>query len=179
MVSGALDWQQLCCLCVSPVPVFLFFPSQGVLMEQLPRRRAFCCCGSCGDSPLPAVVLQCTNGHLMCAGCFTHLLADARLRDETATCPNCRTVISRELCSRNLAVEKAVCELPTECQFCASELPRAQIERHEAELCEERCVHSYVSLPSRYILGSQTGETPRAPAVVARLAAREGGGSPV
>lgn len=74
----------------------------------------------------------------MCAGCFTHLLADARLRDETATCPNCRTVISRELCSRNLAVEKAVCELPTECQFCASELPRAHIERHEADLCEER-----------------------------------------
>lgn len=93
-----------------------------------------------GDWRLPAMVLQCTNGHLMCAGCFTHLLADARLRDETATCPNCRTVISRELCSRNLAVEKAVCELPTECQFCSSELPRAQIERHESDLCEERCV---------------------------------------
>lgn len=74
----------------------------------------------------------------MCAGCFTHLLADARLRDETASCPNCRTVISKDLCSRNLAVEKAVCELPAECQFCSRELPRAQLEHHESELCDER-----------------------------------------
>ncbi|CAN7942260.1 unnamed protein product [Ixodes hexagonus] len=101
------------------------------------RLGGILCCAVCLDLPRSAIY-QCTNGHLMCAGCFTHLLADARLRDETATCPNCRTVISRELCSRNLAVEKAVCELPTECQFCASELPRALIERHEAELCEER-----------------------------------------
>ncbi|XP_077502407.1 zinc finger TRAF-type-containing protein 1 isoform X2 [Amblyomma americanum] len=101
------------------------------------RLGGILCCAVCLDLPRSAIY-QCTNGHLMCAGCFTHLLADARLRDETATCPNCRTVISRELCSRNLAVEKAVCELPTECVFCGSELPRAQIERHEAELCEER-----------------------------------------
>lgn len=101
------------------------------------RLGGILCCAVCLDLPRSAIY-QCTNGHLMCAGCFTHLLADARLRDETATCPNCRTVISRELCSRNLAVEKAVCELPTECVFCSSELPRAQIERHEAELCEER-----------------------------------------
>ncbi len=33
---------------------------------------------------------QCTNGHLMCAGCFIHLLADSRLKEEQATCPNCR-----------------------------------------------------------------------------------------
>lgn len=82
--------------------------------------------------------LQCNNGHLMCAGCLTHLLADARLKDETASCPNCRCEISKTQCSRNLAVEKAVCELPTECQYCNKELPRAQIERHMAERCEER-----------------------------------------
>ncbi|XP_022667435.1 cysteine and histidine-rich protein 1 homolog isoform X2 [Varroa jacobsoni] len=77
----------------------------------------------------------------MCAGCFTHLLADARLRDESpATCPNCRTIISRELCSRNLAVEKAVCELPAECQFCAQQLPRSEIAQHESRLCDERKV---------------------------------------
>lgn len=52
----------------------------------------------------------------MCAGCFTHLLADSRLRDSQATCPNCRVEINRNNASRNLAVEKAVSELPSECQ---------------------------------------------------------------
>lgn len=46
----------------------------------------------------------------------------------------------RELCSRNLAVEKAVCELPAECQFCAQQLPRSEIAQHESRLCDERCV---------------------------------------
>jgi len=55
-------------------------------------------------------------GHLMCAGCFTHLLADSRLRDQVATCPNCRVEISKNNATRNLAVEKAVSELPSECQ---------------------------------------------------------------
>ena len=76
----------------------------------------------------------------MCAGCFTHLLADARIRDETATCPNCRCVISKETCSRNLAVEKAVCELPGECRFCNKELPRSFLDKHMADICEERIV---------------------------------------
>lgn len=61
-------------------------------------------------------LIQCIMGHLMCAGCFTHLLADSRLRDQVATCPNCRCEISKSNASRNLAVEKAVSELPSECQ---------------------------------------------------------------
>lgn len=76
----------------------------------------------------------------MCAGCFTHVLADARLRDEMATCPNCRIEISKSSASRNLAVEKAVSELPSECQYCNKEFPRNTLERHEQSLCEERLV---------------------------------------
>lgn len=79
----------------------------------------------------------------MCAGCFTHLLADARLRDEMATCPNCRIEISKSSASRNLAVEKAVSELPSECQYCSKEFPRNTLERHEEILCEERFVIMY------------------------------------
>lgn len=74
----------------------------------------------------------------MCAGCFTHLLADARLRDEVATCPNCRIEINKGAASRNLAVEKAVSELPAECQFCNKEFSRNSLDRHEELLCEER-----------------------------------------
>lgn len=28
---------------------------------------------------------QCVNGHLMCASCFNHLLADCKLKDEQTT----------------------------------------------------------------------------------------------
>lgn len=76
----------------------------------------------------------------MCAGCFSHILADARLRDETATCPSCRVEISKTSATRNLAVENAVSELPSECQFCNKQFPRNSLERHEEHECEERLV---------------------------------------
>ncbi|CAB0042551.1 unnamed protein product [Trichogramma brassicae] len=82
------------------------------------------------------------GGILCCVVCFdlpsSCLSADARLRDELATCPNCRIEISKTSASRNLAVEKAVSELPAECQYCTKEFPRNSLERHEETLCEER-----------------------------------------
>lgn len=82
---------------------------------------------------------------MTCAGCFTHLLADARLRDEQATCPNCRVEISKTLAARNLAVEKAVAELPTECLYCQKEFPKKTIERHQL-ICEERYFLNFILL---------------------------------
>lgn len=93
---------------------------------------------------------QCTNGHLMCAGCFIHLLADARLKEEQATCPNCRCEISKSLCCRNLAVEKAVSELPSECAFCTQQFPRSLLERHQKEECQDRvtqCKYKRIGCP--------------------------------
>lgn len=84
------------------------------------------------------LLTQCNNGHLMCAGCFTHLLADSRLKDEQPTCPNCRCEISKNLCSRNLAVEKAVSELPAGCRYCNCKLPRYLLDQHERQGCKER-----------------------------------------
>ncbi|XP_057592845.1 zinc finger TRAF-type-containing protein 1 isoform X2 [Hippopotamus amphibius kiboko] len=92
----------------------------------------------------------CTNGHLMCAGCFIHLLADARLKEEQATCPNCRCEISKSLCCRNLAVEKAVSELPSECGFCLCQFPRSLLERHQKEECQDRvtqCKYKRIGCP--------------------------------
>ena len=77
----------------------------------------------------------------MCIGCFNHLLADARLKNEQAQCPSCRTEISAKSSSRNLAVEKAVSELPTHCRFCEDEFPRHQIPFHEKSSCDERYVN--------------------------------------
>ncbi|KAM4751809.1 zinc finger TRAF-type-containing protein 1-like [Cyanocitta cristata] len=101
------------------------------------RLYSVLCCTVCLDLP-KASVYQCTNGHLMCAGCFIHLLADSRLKEEQATCPNCRCEISKSLCCRNLAVEKAVSELPAECGFCARQFPRSLLERHQKEECQDR-----------------------------------------
>ena len=83
---------------------------------------------------------QCTNGHLACAGCLAHLLADARLKDETPTCPNCRCEISRSNCIRNLAVEKAISELPSACVYCSQQLPRCNLAAHVQDQCLERYV---------------------------------------
>lgn len=91
-----------------------------------------------------ALILQCTNGHLMCAGCFIHLLADARLKEEQATCPNCRCEISKSLCCRNLAVEKAVSELPSDCSYCLKQFPRSSLDRHQTEECQDRYCCTYL-----------------------------------
>uniref|UniRef100_A0A182Y4S0 Uncharacterized protein n=1 Tax=Anopheles stephensi TaxID=30069 RepID=A0A182Y4S0_ANOST len=101
------------------------------------RLGGILCCAVCLDLPRTAMY-QCSMGHLMCAGCFTHLLADGRLRDQNATCPNCRTEISKNNSSRNLAVEKAVSELPAECQYCSKEFPNKSIDYHESTECEDR-----------------------------------------
>lgn len=110
------------------------------------RLSGILCCAVCLD--LPRTCFQCTNGHLMCAGCYNHLLADARLKDETATCPNCRCEINKNSCTRNLAVEKAVSELPSLCQYCSCQLPRNQVDHHQRELCLERWVHMYANIAS-------------------------------
>jgi len=96
------------------------------------RLNGILCCTVCLDLPSVAVY-QCINGHLMCSGCFAHLLADARLKDESATCPNCRCEIAKNSCSRNLAVEKAISEMPADCRFCSQQLPRSGLEYHERE----------------------------------------------
>ncbi|XP_029448088.1 cysteine and histidine-rich protein 1 isoform X3 [Rhinatrema bivittatum] len=113
------------------------------------RLYSVLCCTVCLDLP-KASVYQCTNGHLMCAGCFIHLLADARLKEEQATCPNCRCEISKSLCCRNLAVEKAVSELPSDCGFCLKQFPRSLLERHKKEECQDRvmqCKYKRIGCP--------------------------------
>ncbi|XP_063905354.1 zinc finger TRAF-type-containing protein 1 homolog [Zophobas morio] len=115
------------------------------------RLGGILCCAVCLDLP-KAAVYQCSNGHLMCAGCFTHLLADARSRDDTPTCPTCRVEICKTTATRNLAVENAVSELPSECQFCNKQFPRNSLERHEQEECEERvsgCKYHRIGCPWR------------------------------
>ncbi len=90
---------------------------------------------------------KCTNGHLMCAACLTHLLTDARLKDEQATCPNCRCEISRTLCCRSLIAEKILSQLPIDCTYCKQVYLRCEIDNHERDECAERptlCIYSRI-----------------------------------
>ena len=59
------------------------------MMEKITRH---CSCTVCLDVPGVALY-QCKNGHLMCYTCLNHLLADARMKEEQSTCPNCRCEI--------------------------------------------------------------------------------------
>ncbi|XP_059612144.1 zinc finger TRAF-type-containing protein 1 homolog [Phlebotomus argentipes] len=123
---------------LEPVTKRRKFEANSQINEKLEQRLGgILCCAVCLDLPKIAVY-QCQMGHLMCAACFTHLLADGRLRDQAATCPNCRVEISKSTASRNLAVEKAVSELPSDCQYCGKEFPCKSLERHEQVECEER-----------------------------------------
>lgn len=104
------------------------------MMEKITRH---CSCTVCLD--VPAVALyQCKNGHLMCYTCLNHLLADARLKEESPNCPNCRCEIGLDSCMRNLAAEKAVGEIPTECSWCGQMVNRCNIEAHERHRCNKR-----------------------------------------
>jgi hypothetical protein len=56
------------------------------------------------------------------------------------------------LATRNLAVENAVSELPSECRFCNLQFPRNSLEKHEDEECEERiagCKYHRIGCPWR------------------------------
>lgn len=67
-----------------------------------------------------------------------------------------RCEISKNLCCRNLAVEKAVSELPTECTFCLKQFPRSSLERHQKEECQDRyspCTHTKTLLPPAWKSG--------------------------
>ncbi|KAG5865068.1 hypothetical protein JTB14_011901 [Gonioctena quinquepunctata] len=65
-------------------------------------------CVVCLDLPR-AAVYHCSNGHLMCAGCFSDL-RDTR----TATCPTCRVEISKTSATRTWAIEEAILKLRAE-----------------------------------------------------------------
>jgi len=116
--------------------------SYGIILHQSKDRlesrlTSVLSCVVCFDLPSGAIY-QCIHGHLMCTGCFNHLLADGRLKNEQATCPSCRAEISSKNASRNLAVEKAVSELPTYCKYCKEEFARNLVPIHEHDSCEQR-----------------------------------------
>ncbi|XP_035210772.1 cysteine and histidine-rich protein 1-A-like [Stegodyphus dumicola] len=83
-------------------------------------------------------IYQCKYGHLICAGCFGDILLESRVQNEIATCPVCQTTINKDLCSRNVAAEKAILLLPRRCKFCNNEYRLHILTQHESEKCNHR-----------------------------------------
>ncbi|CAG2248309.1 unnamed protein product [Mytilus edulis] len=115
--------------------------------KKCPRKSPFrilCVCAVCLD--LPKTCYQCTNGHLMCwlYQSRTGLIQDSKMRQQPV--PTADVKSAKNLCSRNLAVEKAVSELPTECQYCYCHLPRNQVDYHERIVCERPSLCKYSAL---------------------------------
>ncbi|XP_039268229.1 zinc finger TRAF-type-containing protein 1-A-like [Styela clava] len=96
-------------------------------------------CNVCFDLPSSACY-QCCRGHLMCAACYNHLLADSKLKDEQPTCPSCRVDIGHGSCTRNLTAEKTISELPVVCVYCCGSFARHMIKGHQTEDCADRLV---------------------------------------
>ena len=53
--------------------------------------------------------------------CALFVIKTIQIEKTIKSCPNCRCDISWERCVRNLAAEKAVGELPTQCLYCLEE----------------------------------------------------------
>ncbi len=52
--------------------------------------------------------------------------------------PNCRCEISKSNCTRNLAVEKTISELPIQCDYCLQIFLRSEIKIHQTQNCSDR-----------------------------------------
>ncbi|KAG8193820.1 hypothetical protein JTE90_029554 [Oedothorax gibbosus] len=83
-------------------------------------------------------IYQCKYGHLICAGCFGDVLSESKIQNEIATCPQCQSTISKESCSQNIAVEKAILELPRTCHFCCLHVPPETYQHHQTMTCLKR-----------------------------------------
>ncbi|GIY91047.1 cysteine and histidine-rich protein 1 homolog [Caerostris darwini] len=103
----------------------------------LNKLRPILCCAVCSEIRRTAVY-QCKYGHLICAGCFGDILSESRLLNEIASCPVCQTTISKELCSRNIAVEKTISELPMTCPYCSCTILPENIKNHKKCICIKR-----------------------------------------
>ncbi|XP_054723728.1 zinc finger TRAF-type-containing protein 1 homolog [Uloborus diversus] len=66
------------------------------------------------------------------------MIAESKLQNEITSCPTCNTTISKDLCSRNIAVENTICQLPVTCPYCCLEYPLDAYKYHKTLECMER-----------------------------------------
>ncbi|GBM12599.1 Cysteine and histidine-rich protein 1-B [Araneus ventricosus] len=120
--------------------------SKSVLKNKLQK---ILCCAVCLELRRSAIY-QCKYGHLICAGCFGDILTESRLQNEIASCPVCQSTISKDLCTRNVAVEKTISALPMTCPYCLLQISPESYKTHKKCLCEKRptiCSNNLIGCP--------------------------------
>ncbi|XP_023178408.1 cysteine and histidine-rich protein 1 homolog [Drosophila hydei] len=105
------------------------------------RLRKVMLCTVCLELPHPDDSYQCTLGHIVCEDCVTRLLAEAALNSRDAQCPHCRTHISWQELTKNLAVGQTLWELPKNCSDCEQQIEYKSLAKHLKTECTKRLVH--------------------------------------
>ncbi|TDG45369.1 hypothetical protein AWZ03_008227 [Drosophila navojoa] len=104
------------------------------------RLRKVMLCTVCLELPHPDDSYQCTLGHIVCEDCVTRLLAEAVLNCRNAQCPHCRTHISWQELTKNLAVGQTLWELPKSCSDCEQQMEWKSLANHLKTECSKRLV---------------------------------------
>lgn len=86
------------------------------------------------------ITYQCANHHLLCAECLRFLVAESRLRGETAVCPTCGVGVDLTPTSRSLSSAIDEDEKLAECPYCSKMLSKNLMKNHTAASCERRPV---------------------------------------
>lgn len=105
------------------------------------RLRKVMLCTVCLELPHPDDSYQCSLGHIVCEDCVTRLLAEAALNNREAQCPHCRTHISWQELTKNLAVGQTLWELPKSCSDCEQQMEYKCMAKHLKTECAKRLVH--------------------------------------
>ncbi|KAH8378666.1 hypothetical protein KR009_000560, partial [Drosophila setifemur] len=97
-------------------------------------------CNVCCEVPHPEESYQCSQGHIVCLDCMTHILAEAAISRKDARCPHCRVRISWNELGQSLVLRQALWELSTSCPQCGQQVPLKTLPLHLEGLCEQRQV---------------------------------------
>ncbi|KAH8306934.1 hypothetical protein KR044_001443, partial [Drosophila immigrans] len=115
-------------------------PRVSTELELGERLRKVMLCTVCLELPHPNENYQCALGHILCEDCATRLLAQAAMKRLTAHCPHCRTPISWNELTKNLAVGQTLWELPKGCPDCEQQMDYKSLPNHLKNECSKRVV---------------------------------------
>lgn len=116
---------------LSNVPCF-----EGINAPDLEAYR----CVYCQTLPFTSL-LQCQNGHQICAGCYQIRVLDKMLGDRLGTCPECSVRIYRHEPYRNVDGELELATVQVGCELCQKSIQRGFLRYHMSSICLRRLVH--------------------------------------
>lgn len=96
-------------------------------------------CIVCHTLPFTSL-LQCQNGHQICAGCYHIRVLDKMLGERLGTCPQCSVRIYRHEPYRNVDGELNLATVNVCCDLCQKSIQRGFLRYHKTTTCLKRWV---------------------------------------